>query len=287
MGQTYNPWRRFKQVLVIPASLAARADLTHGAKLGFGLLIRFAGKDGHCWPSQANLARSLGVSYAQVRRYLDELAAAKLIRLKARPGTTPEYEFLDHPMLAADLGEPSGGLLTDEQGSTPRSAHARAGGLLTDEHPGLLIDEHRIESVEESHRIESLFPSPTNGDGRRVRASRKSSRKTTPDPRHQLFIAAFFRLYEEKHGIKPEVDRSDGEQLRVLLARQPELTVESWDRAVQNAFDSDDAYPLTSRRFRLRELIPHWQKYADSPLRNGPKPNKRAGMRDLVQELNA
>jgi predicted transcriptional regulator len=56
------------------------AGLTPGAKLCYGRLLRYNGKDNKCHPKIQTLAVQLHVSIRQAQRYLDELTREGFIR---------------------------------------------------------------------------------------------------------------------------------------------------------------------------------------------------------------
>ena len=95
-GQIFNPYRLFYGVF-IPEGLLRFPGVSPGAKLCYGRLARYAGERGVCWPLQCDLARELGVSVRNVRRYLQELQSEFFIRARQRGlNRSNEYEFLWH-----------------------------------------------------------------------------------------------------------------------------------------------------------------------------------------------
>src|SRR5579872_6469604 len=72
-------------------------DLTDGQKRLYERLVRFAGRDGRCFPSQERLAECLGKSERQIRYDLEALQRFGLIRSRKRDGKRfNTYEFLWH-----------------------------------------------------------------------------------------------------------------------------------------------------------------------------------------------
>ena len=57
-------------------------NITSGAKLMYALLNDYASKYEHVWPSQKTLAAKLSCSVSSVKKYLAELAKAKLISIR-------------------------------------------------------------------------------------------------------------------------------------------------------------------------------------------------------------
>ena len=82
-GEPFNPYRMFTGVFV-PEALVKWPGLSPGAKLAYGRLVRYAGEDGKCYPSLGTLGRELGTSRQQAKRYVQELIAGGLIRVKPR-----------------------------------------------------------------------------------------------------------------------------------------------------------------------------------------------------------
>lgn len=96
-GETFNPWREACGFFA-PDAVMRQRDLKPSAKLLYERLVRYAGRNGHCYPSQAKLADDLGVTDRQIRNDLAVLYKAGLLahrnRDKRRSNT---YEFLWHP----------------------------------------------------------------------------------------------------------------------------------------------------------------------------------------------
>ena len=107
-GEPFNPWHeacgfypqdvlgRQRKLLDATGNLKM---VTAGQKRLYERLVRFAGKDGRCFPSQDTLARELGRSDRQVRKDLASLESFKLLRHTWRDGRrNNNYEFLWHPI---------------------------------------------------------------------------------------------------------------------------------------------------------------------------------------------
>jgi len=97
VGQPFHPWKAFKDVILLPCAILPLQNISCGAKLTYGRLLRYAGPDGRCYPAVSTLAAELGVSARQIRRYLAELEEEKLVRRVRKVGTTNSFEFLWHP----------------------------------------------------------------------------------------------------------------------------------------------------------------------------------------------
>jgi hypothetical protein len=96
-GQQFNPYRVFYGIY-IPEALLQYPHLSAGAKLCYGALCRFAGEKGLCWPSQAQLAATVGgISVRNTRRHLKELESRGFIRVvQMGLHRSNRYAFLWH-----------------------------------------------------------------------------------------------------------------------------------------------------------------------------------------------
>ncbi len=69
IGDAFNPYGRFRGLLV-PEQVCRYRGLSSAAKLIYGRLCRYAGKDGNAYPSVATLGREVGLSQTQAREHL-------------------------------------------------------------------------------------------------------------------------------------------------------------------------------------------------------------------------
>jgi len=101
-GEPFNPYRLFTG-LFIPEGLARCPWISAGAKLAWGRLARYAGADGHCYPTTKTLGAEIGVGERQAQKYLAELEQERLIRrlrrFASRAQTSNAFEFLWHELL--------------------------------------------------------------------------------------------------------------------------------------------------------------------------------------------
>jgi hypothetical protein len=98
MSNRINPYKMFNGSFIPEAvSRVPIKELSHGAKLAYGRLIRYSGKDGLCNPKQATLAKEIGVSTVQVTRLVKELVDFGLIEsIRNGIGRSNHYCFLNH-----------------------------------------------------------------------------------------------------------------------------------------------------------------------------------------------
>lgn len=115
-GDVFNPFGLFTGVFV-PSGIAACPTLRQGDKLAYGALLRFAGRDGSCFPSMKTLGARLGVSCRQARTYVAALEHAKLVRRVKRCDnggqTSNGFEFLWHALLTESVKNTSEGPRND------------------------------------------------------------------------------------------------------------------------------------------------------------------------------
>jgi hypothetical protein len=99
IGARFNPWKRFNGVFV-PLGLLAYPGLSDGAKLLYGRLCMYAGKQGICYAWRDTIAEDMGIHVGTVARQLNELTEAGFIRRVQRGrGRPAACEFLYHPAL--------------------------------------------------------------------------------------------------------------------------------------------------------------------------------------------
>jgi len=95
----------------LPNWLLKRKGLSLGAKVCYARLCQFSGENGKCYPSQETLAEELSTSSRNIRNYLKELEAVKLIETVRSGNTKPNrYLFPEHEMmcLKSDRKDSSG-----------------------------------------------------------------------------------------------------------------------------------------------------------------------------------
>ncbi len=96
------------QGVFIPNALLAHKDLSQSAKLMWGRLAQYAGKDGRCFPKIETLGEDIGISGSMARKVIRELKSKQFILVKNPKGKerllhmNNEYFFLDHPSFHTD-----------------------------------------------------------------------------------------------------------------------------------------------------------------------------------------
>src|ERR1017187_1244268 len=107
VGQRFNPRRFFRDVVILPASLARYTGLSNGAKLMWAALNTYSDLPA-IYPATKTLASQLGIRRHTAQRYLDELEKKRFIFVdrddlhysEKGTGGTPTYWFLWHEALA-------------------------------------------------------------------------------------------------------------------------------------------------------------------------------------------
>ena len=69
---------------IVPNVLFAFPDLSHGARLTYVLLLKYAWQQGSCYPGVKRMARELGVERKSVMRYTRELSHKGLLTVQRR-----------------------------------------------------------------------------------------------------------------------------------------------------------------------------------------------------------
>lgn len=114
---------------MIPDPVIA-SSLSAGAKLTYGVLSRFAGRDGACFPSERTIGKRLGVSDRQARNYLSELVKRGYIeRARRNRRLSNNYYFLwraEFAQFQLDGKKPS---LHERNDPSPKESHIQESHL--------------------------------------------------------------------------------------------------------------------------------------------------------------
>lgn len=113
ISERFNPHKRFRGIFV-PEAVCKYRGLSPGAKLVYGRLCRYAGKEGKVYPATKTLAEEVGLSERQAREYVQELERGRFIEVdrenkhyrKNGSGGTNTYFFLWHAAFEGDRGAP-------------------------------------------------------------------------------------------------------------------------------------------------------------------------------------
>ena len=127
VGDRFNPFRLFRGVL-IPEAICRYEDLSPGAKLCYGRLVRYAGENGECYPSVRTLAAEIAVKLRQARNYLAQLTREGFIRRVSLEGKSNRFEFLWHQVFEEEPRQ--------DPAAPPRQESAA--------HPGKIVPPKRV-----------------------------------------------------------------------------------------------------------------------------------------------
>lgn len=167
-GEKFNPFKVFVG-LFIPNALARYKKISANAKLLYGRLAQFAGKDGRCFPSQALMAEEIGVTERAVRKLLKELkengfiAVTKPGMMERFNGNTAGYDFIWHPIFEESLREsPSIGtnVPMESIGTSIGTSVPVSIGTLVPVEENHIEENHRRESRRKECEVVPLFPTP-------------------------------------------------------------------------------------------------------------------------------
>lgn len=246
MTNTINPRLVFHHLLV-PEVIASYPKLSMGAKMTYGALGKFSGKRGACWPALGTVAREIGVSRDQTKRYIRELVAKKFIGRGARLGGSNRYVFLWHPIFGQELYEGWGTSAPPPVQERPDpSAHL---------HPK---PTNRTNFTNTSYSSSSGATAKSGGV---VDTESTDDDEETPEPKHPISVkASNYSLSEQ--GERPAGEPSDTNRLASLISA---ATQGSYDRKVLRQVADE----LARRRFTVAEfiddIIPHLKRLSKRP----------------------
>ena len=93
----FLPYRQFSGY-VIPNCLSRYPDLSSTAKLVWGRLAQYAGRNGNCFPAYQTLADELGCRRNTVIKAVQSLVDRGFLERESRPGRSTLFHFLFHPI---------------------------------------------------------------------------------------------------------------------------------------------------------------------------------------------
>lgn len=232
-----NPFKKFL-INPIPEGVSRYRGISPGAKLIYGRLYRYAGHNGYAYPSKGELAAEVGMCENQARSYLAELVADHFIRIRKQFHGVDVYEFLDHPALHGEVGEPRMGRVNpqDAGGRFDRVNHQDAGGL-NHQDAGGRLDPTSLLS-EESHIEEGHKTTPPP-------LVEKTKTQNHPPADEPPFVETVH--YESGHRGKPKTKKE---------SRQRFITPISESAVLQGQAAERDAQPCAPAVSHLSETPP-------------------------------
>lgn len=235
-GEPFNTYRLFHNAWV-PIQVLARVQISHCAKLLYGRLRAYAGKDGRAWPSDARLASDMGLSVRTIRRRRAELKQAGLIRDHAS-GKGVEFLWItelepvqnlltDWPDLATEAAKSGHASLEADQeadqGATNSSGFAQ-GAAVENSDSVPKIDPDKGGATIQKHGGENR--QAAEEDNNPLEPGAQVSHNAPPGPR-SLYLTPL-NPDRAQRTLDPEFTRSLGRKLQTLsqmtkLNRQPRL----------------------------------------------------------------
>ena len=96
---------RFAQIIIenemlragfaaLPYLVLRDTRLSVGARLGYAVLLSYAWQEEACFAGQQKMAKDMGVSERQLRRYLQELEDAAYVRIKRQGLNKPNLYYI-------------------------------------------------------------------------------------------------------------------------------------------------------------------------------------------------
>ena len=169
-GQPFNPFKQFTGTF-IPEAVCRHKGLSPNAKLVYGRLCRFAGKNGRAYPAVETLAKENGIGKTQARRALRELQASKFIKSDGKhyrtdgSGGTTVYVFLWHEAFDGELGAPRKAARKTPPNRTPTTTppQRRIEGVPQPKAAPPTPTENRTQKESGSHHQESDEENHTAG----------------------------------------------------------------------------------------------------------------------------
>jgi len=252
IGKPFNPYRLFVGSF-IPNCLMRTTSISPGAKLCWARLAQYAGKNGIAWPSQDTLAKELGVSTRQCRRYLAELEQEKFIKRQSPEGTdrlkhcSNRYVFLWHPCFQPGDDGADTGDIEAENAEKP----------VGDDLPGVVIYD-----LSEAGRYDR------SGAGRYDRSNRRESSERESSERESQKESARANKESEFFTIPP--DQQKWKDIALMVGLTEEEAEVSYDNFQANGWKRANKIPLESWD-AVRGALKYWRNNRQ----RFPKPEKK------------
>lgn len=200
-GQTYNPYRLFIG-LFIPNWIAQMENLSPLAKLCFGRLAQYMGKDGECYPTITQMTAELGSPRRNIFRAIQELEDQKLIqRIAGRTNgkqAANRYEFLWHQAAETEIAQGA-----KKQGA--KLAPCAFQGAKTDDFQGANLAHHIVVKENQTAResdvkVNTFPPVPVLAPAGPLPPPDSGIEKQREKPPHTAFVDSFKSAYERMTG---------------------------------------------------------------------------------------
>lgn len=169
--EKYNPYRADKEILILPLWLLA-LDISLAAKVLYGLLRRYAGNKGVCFPSVNRLAAEMRLTPRRVTACLKELVEVPLITRDARFSSSSVTYFVNPKSLEGvkkTSVPPEENFLTPLKKTSSKEGHkdkAHSKGLVSPAAAGASAGKNNIplEEKKNASGLESEEKTQTTSD---------------------------------------------------------------------------------------------------------------------------
>ena len=205
----YNPWNE-DYGIKIPGWLVRYKEVSFGAKVTYGRLVQYAGKNGVAYPYVQTLATEIGAERRTVERYLKELRELGVLEVQSgkATGNRNRYFFVDHEWktessvdvnLEAGLPESTG----DAIQKSPNGYDTHDGGGTTQVSEGVRQEDRRGYDIPDGlnviHGMDSENVPQREGGGADAPPS------LSPEPKNKT-LAPDPGSYQEKAAREPDAE---------------------------------------------------------------------------------
>ena len=210
-GDVFVPYKMFRGIF-IPNGIVQMKDLTATTKLVYGVLNKYAGKDGKCYPKQSTIANDIGISKRRIITHLNRLEKVRLItRTRPEGGDrlahkTTRYSFLFHKCF---LSEDDKTVTSEDDASItlePEGNDTSIIGSYESDSVGNISSKEEIEVKETSGVSAKLIKRKSKADKMRNRSKESLQREIDPieAPNISAKILPFINYWEEQGLIQHE-----------------------------------------------------------------------------------
>jgi hypothetical protein len=201
-GEIFNPHSQFCGAF-IPNWLLRRPELCHGAKLVYGRLCQYAGKNGECYPKLKTLADELSMGLSTVHKYIGHLEQWGLIKsIRRGLGRPNKYLFLTHIWMSGAFK--SGKIVAEND--PVETDHADAKGVGQTDTLDVEIGGASVSPAAKpvSTEVESLISTRVESAPLKEETQKKNHNNTDPKPNSPTIkerLLSFFPKKIKKKGL--------------------------------------------------------------------------------------
>lgn len=313
IGEPFNPYQQF-YCISIPDCIARHKKLSSTAKLAYGRLMKYAGKDGMCYPATKSVGDEIGRSGRQVASAVLELETEGLLKRIPRLGQSNAYQFIWHALYEGqtkqdvDEQRASGILQPLKDSSTPEEYGFQPLKDASSPPEGCFNPPLKDASDEYNNRIQPLrqseedsIPTPTDNEDSAIKkidwrnepkgadGKTKRGREHQSNPDLATIVNAFKAASKRRYGtdLIGGVDRLNDFSKEALATEPIDLIL----KAIELFFQQDRtkhpvAFFLNDYPSLRAQIVGHKKPTPASEKPTGPTPNQlREEREDRAQEL--